>query len=229
MNIQSFGHSVSSLVSLICLVNILWLKIKKLCEEENAFKYSDLLQRAESCIDQMCRLPLYLSNFPSKGPRGEPGRRARYTNGETWLGLCEPYNVPRTSPEERTSLSRHRDKDGTTKATPGRTCSSRRTPPCSRDSTPPALPTRRRPRAGRSWSTGYCCKEKRKGRDAMDRLADMIQLKNVKRTPFSLSQFLVTHLIVENKAGHPKRLPWCASIQPTITEPLWGCQLHYFA
>lgn len=42
MNIQGFGHSVSSLVSLICLVNILWLKIKKLCKEENAFKHSDL-------------------------------------------------------------------------------------------------------------------------------------------------------------------------------------------
>lgn len=108
MNIQSFGHSVSSLVSLICLVNILWLKIKKLCKEENAFKHSDLLQVAESCIEQMCRLHLYLSNFPNKDPSGEPGRRARYTNGETWLGLCEPQNVPKTPTEERICLSQHR-------------------------------------------------------------------------------------------------------------------------
>lgn len=51
-----------------------------------------------------------------------------------------------------------------TKTAPGRTCSSRPTLLCNRDSRPPVLPKHRWMRAGQSWSNGYCCKEKEKGK-----------------------------------------------------------------
>lgn len=93
-------------------------------------------------------------------------------------------------------------------------------------------PHRRRSRRIPGWglvdleAPDIAARRKERGEDAMDALADKIQLR---RTPFLLSQFLVTHLIAENEAGHPKWLPLCACIQPIITEPLCRCQLHYFA